>query len=390
MAPIWKELDTQADWDPWVVGQLFATFAGWDNDEAVAIEATTIADADKHAAQWRNRGGGGAGQWQAADGTEIAAAPDSGWTFAKPITGTSASFSGRVTANGLTSTSDVTGVTGSFSGRVTANGLTSTSDVTGVTGAFSGAVTVDGNLTVAGNVAAGNANTDQHTVVGSSTFRNEAGAVQAFIDAAANKVRVGSATALSGATASILEVSAGRTYLAPANELYALGLRYGAATGQVFLGASNAATPDLLVSTSAGVEIGRFLGAAGLPGLALGTAATTATQGIVRTPNNTGWYGRATFGADARLVAFDSGNILQLGDPANVAEAYLTGLTGGRLFAAAVELLRWNGTGLGFFAKAPVAQQTGGAATAGATYTAAEQQMLNRAYAALRAYGLLT
>ncbi len=49
---------------------------------------------------------------------------------------------------------------------------------------------------------------------------------------------------------------------------------------------------------------------------------------------------------------------------------------------------------LGFFVTGGsgslVGQQTGGAATAGGTYTAAEQGMINRMYTALRAYGLLT
>ena len=49
---------------------------------------------------------------------------------------------------------------------------------------------------------------------------------------------------------------------------------------------------------------------------------------------------------------------------------------------------------LGFFVTggvgALVGQQTGGAATAGVAYTATEQGMLQRAYQALRAYGLLT
>ena len=49
-----------------------------------------------------------------------------------------------------------------------------------------------------------------------------------------------------------------------------------------------------------------------------------------------------------------------------------------------------TGPVLGFFSASPLGQQTGGAATAGGTYTATEQGMLNRAYAALRAYGLLT
>jgi hypothetical protein len=52
-----------------------------------------------------------------------------------------------------------------------------------------------------------------------------------------------------------------------------------------------------------------------------------------------------------------------------------------------------NGNAIVFFnsnAGLCVGQQTGGAATAGATYTATEQGMINRMYSALRAYGLLT
>lgn len=63
------------------------------------------------------------------------------------------------------------------------------------------------------------------------------------------------------------------------------------------------------------------------------------------------------------------------------------GSTGGRWISDA--------TGIAFFpvvggTPTGVAQQTGGAATAGGTYTATEQGMLNRIYTALRAYGLLT
>jgi hypothetical protein len=49
-----------------------------------------------------------------------------------------------------------------------------------------------------------------------------------------------------------------------------------------------------------------------------------------------------------------------------------------------------NGS-LGFYGTTPVAQQaSSGAATAGAVYTATEQAMLQEAYDALRAYGLLS
>jgi hypothetical protein len=51
--------------------------------------------------------------------------------------------------------------------------------------------------------------------------------------------------------------------------------------------------------------------------------------------------------------------------------------------------INYNGD-LGFFGVTPVARQTLGAATAGATYTATEQGMLQRVYDALRNYGLGT
>jgi hypothetical protein len=45
---------------------------------------------------------------------------------------------------------------------------------------------------------------------------------------------------------------------------------------------------------------------------------------------------------------------------------------------------------LGFYGATPVVQQTGGAATAGASYTSTEQGMINRMYTALRTLGLLS
>lgn len=45
---------------------------------------------------------------------------------------------------------------------------------------------------------------------------------------------------------------------------------------------------------------------------------------------------------------------------------------------------------LAFWGKTPVAQQTGGAATAGASYTATEQGMLNALYSMARTVGLLS
>ena len=55
------------------------------------------------------------------------------------------------------------------------------------------------------------------------------------------------------------------------------------------------------------------------------------------------------------------------------------------------EILSMTSVGLGFFAVTPVARQTSsGPQTAGATYTATEQTMIQEMYNALRLYGLLT
>lgn len=60
--------------------------------------------------------------------------------------------------------------------------------------------------------------------------------------------------------------------------------------------------------------------------------------------------------------------------------------TGGTVFSA-----NGNGTpAIGVFGASGGPQQTGGAASAGATYTATEQGMINRMYSALRTYGWLT
>jgi hypothetical protein len=52
--------------------------------------------------------------------------------------------------------------------------------------------------------------------------------------------------------------------------------------------------------------------------------------------------------------------------------------------------IRFTNTTLGFLGKTPAAQQTGGAQTAGGTYGATEQDMLQKAYDCLRTFGLLS
>lgn len=63
---------------------------------------------------------------------------------------------------------------------------------------------------------------------------------------------IGSGTAV--AANGKLSVKGGRTYLAANSETYSLGLMYSSSTGQYYVGATNAATPDLVFSNSSGVE----------------------------------------------------------------------------------------------------------------------------------------
>lgn len=180
--------------------------------------------------------------------------------------------------------------------------------------AFTGSISTTGNLTVQGNTALGNGDGDTLTVIGLSTFRNAANtATQLYVDAGNNRVQVGSATALSSASNSVLEVNLGRTYLAPNSESLALGLRYAPGVlGQVWLGASNSATPDLIVSNNAGTQTARMLNS-GLLIVGTGTAAvSTAAAGDVQC--NDVWL--VSSGSDfRRLLA--NGSAFQISNNAN-------------------------------------------------------------------------
>lgn len=73
-------------------------------------------------------------------------------------------------------------------------------------------------------------------------------------------------------------------------------------------------------------------------------------------------------------------------------------ITSGDQQAANVSNIKFDNTqinnakisNVGFYGKTPIAQQIGGALTAGASYTANEQDMLNKVFTALRNYGLLS
>ena len=115
--------------------------------------------------------------------------------------------------------------------------------------------------------------------------------------------------------------------------------------------------------------------------------------------------GAFSFGGDANgLIGsqfrINVANTNNLTTPIFVPSRLLSGTTSGLggtnagdicLITSGTTRLRINYNGnLGFFGVTPVERQTLGAATAGATYTATEQGMLQRVYDALRNYGLGT
>lgn len=123
----------------------------------------------------------------------------------------------------------------------------------------------------------------------------------------------------------------------------------------------NGTTLGLIVDDSQRVGIG---GATPTSALTLGgtspTISTTSNNNLVLAPNGTG--------------------AISIADAANITLGTTTGTSIGT--AASQKL--------GFYGKTPAVQQTGGAASAGTSYTSNEQTMLQTVYSALRTYGLLS
>lgn len=93
-------------------------------------------------------------------------------------------------------------------------------------------------------------------------------------------------------------------------------------------------------------------------------------------PNNTNTKNAYISGIGNSFICANNGNF----GVGNSAPAYKLDVTGSA---------RFNGS-IGFFNKTPIAQQTGGAKTAAATYGTNEQTMLQTVYNALRNFGFLT
>jgi len=110
---------------------------------------------------------------------------------------------------------------------------------------------------------------------------------------------------------------------------------------------------------------------------AYNTATIATTVGMwISSPTNVDFW----FGGNAALSVRLSTSGITLAGGANI---NLSTTTGTKIGTATNQLL-------GFFNATPVAQQTGGALTAAATYGSNEQTMLNRAYSALRNLGLIS
>jgi fibronectin-binding autotransporter adhesin len=178
--------------------------------------------------------------------------------------GGATSVGGTLAVAGATTLAALTAAATTLASLAVTNNATvgGTLGVTGAT-ALTGALAANGgttttSLTATGNVALGDANTDTITIIGVSTFKNAAGTtVQLYVDAANNRVIVGSATALGSDTTPALHV-VGRLYVAPesANDLALQVRRSSAATVGWNIGV--ASTNDLIFKDDSGTEVVRM------------------------------------------------------------------------------------------------------------------------------------
>lgn len=172
--------------------------------------------------------------------------------------------------------------------------LTATGGMIATTITASGNVTVQGDLQANGGVSLGNAPGDVITVVGTATFtapatfnaavtlgdaaadavtmngtvtanapvtvkelftvQNSAGTAFPLVaDPTNTRVLIGTNTAPGSVANDRLDVVGGRLFVLPNNEELAIGLRYGSgAVGTMYLGATNSATPSLVVKDNSG------------------------------------------------------------------------------------------------------------------------------------------
>ncbi len=156
--------------------------------------------------------------------------------------------------------SDATTIQGSLTQSGGAVSLSSPTTVS-VTATGAGTLTAT-SWSVTGPATLASALTAQSTasLQGNVTVRNGAtGATLALFDASNTRLLIGSGTALASASNDLFAAIGGRAYVAAGSEDRAIGLRYNATSGTVYLGASNSATlPSLIVKDHGGVQVAAF------------------------------------------------------------------------------------------------------------------------------------
>lgn len=161
--------------------------------------------------------------------------------------------------------------------------------------------------------------------------------------------------------------------------------------------ATNVVTVDTAVQGGAGSILVLRNAASPTTAIALAGANIQVTGDVVPTSTFTQNFGSATYPWNNVTTEYVTGGISGLNLNGSPTININAGIGGALSLDGAGGTVGGTGTTIGsasdrvgFFAAAPVARQTGGAATAGGSYTATEQGMINRMYSALRNYGLLT
>jgi hypothetical protein len=342
-----------------------------------------------------------------------------------------------ITATGGSSSSGFTGGTVSgatiFTGGLTANTISATTyqnlpNTTFTGGTVSGATNFTGGLT-ANTISATTLSLRNvaNTFNGSFTNTNTADRIYTLPDATGTIALTSDLSSYVPYTGASSNVNLG------ANSLFAstlgVGISSGLSSTAQIRGTSSVTGSTFSVQNSTPVNVFNVLNS-GFVGIGsntpvsllhIGTGSGT-TLGSDTTPVitfnsvNNGIYldsnrlffkagGAFSFGGDATGLLgsqfrINVANTNNLTTPIFVPSRLLSGTTSGLggtnagdicLITSGTTRLRINYNGnLGFFGVTPVARQTLGAATAGATYTATEQGMLQRVYDALRNYGLGT
>lgn len=200
------------------------------------------------------------------------------------------------------------------------------------------------------SVQLGNDNADTQTLIGIATFRDSATAhTPLHVDGPNGRTIVNSQTALTSAADDAFAVRSGTAYFEAPASGRSVGLRFSTgATASVFLAASATTTPDLVIQSSAGNEIGRVGGGATE---FLSVGASPATAGSLRLPASGNIEAKS--GANTRgLIAINASDDITVGDPA--CDLFEVGTTY-KLTLGASDMIRATSTGFAINGFAPFA-----------------------------------